>query len=116
MAKGYIQRAGIDYTETFSLVVKFDSIRTILYVGAVEDLDIHQFDMKSAYLKGDIMEEIFMDWPLGFANINDPHAVCGFLKFLYGLLQTNPTILYSDNQSCIRLVRNPEFHRRTKHI
>lgn len=58
MAKGYSQHAGIDYGETFSPVVRYDSVRTILALAAAENLDMVQFDINTAFLNGDLEEEI----------------------------------------------------------
>jgi len=62
-AKGYSQIPGIDYEETFALVVKFDSIRTLLAISAAKNLKLYQFDVKTAFLHGNIEETIYMEQP-----------------------------------------------------
>jgi len=52
MRKGFSQKAGLDYTETFSAVVRYDSIRLFLSIAAYEDLEIDQFDIKTAFING----------------------------------------------------------------
>jgi hypothetical protein len=69
-AKGFTQCEGIDFKETFSPVIKFDSIRTILSVATAEDMNITQFDVKTAFLYGDIEEEIYMVQHQGFEHPN----------------------------------------------
>jgi transposase InsO family protein len=88
VAKGFTQRQGIDFKETFSPTIKFDSIRTILAVAAAEDMNITQFDVKTAYLHGDIEEELYMAQPLGFEDPQHVGEVCRLRKALYGLRQS----------------------------
>ena len=66
VAKGYTQKDGIDYKETFSPVSKKDSLRIIMALVAHYDLELHQMDVKTAFLNGDLEEEVYMDQPQGF--------------------------------------------------
>jgi len=90
VAKGYAQQLGIDYHETFAPVVKLSSIRAILSIGAALRLVIHQMDVKSAFLNGDLDEEIFMNVPEGIDG-NTDNIVCRLLRSLYGLKQAPRT-------------------------
>ena len=67
MAKGYTQREGLDYEETFSPVVRFASIHTILALVTRMDLELVQVNVKATFLHGELDEVIFMDQPEGFA-------------------------------------------------
>ena len=68
VAKGYAQQYGVDYDETYAPVAKFTSIRAILSIGASYDLEIHQMDVKTAFLNGDLIEDIYMKVPEGRIN------------------------------------------------
>ncbi|UYV77236.1 hypothetical protein LAZ67_15000205 [Cordylochernes scorpioides] len=223
VAKGYSQISGLDYGETFSPLVEFDSIRTFLSLYASLDIEMIQLDVRSAFLNGDLEEELYMEQPvpsdpyskltkemcpkdnqeieemnkipyrqtigslmylmtgtrpdIAYAvskflhNISDrfsdsdfagdldtrnsfpgyffmlnngPISSCSqnrivclcqqqnlniaaskatkeaiWLRQLLRELhqeQIKPTTIYCDNQSCIRLVHNPEYHKGTKHI
>ena len=66
VAKGYSQVEGVDFNETFAPVAKFSTIRCILALGAAMDLEMHQMDVKTAFLNGELEKDIYMDQPQGF--------------------------------------------------
>ena len=66
VAKGFSQKAGIEFHDIFSPVVKLVSIRILLALVALYDLELEQLDVKTAFLHGDLEEEIFMEQPEGF--------------------------------------------------
>ena len=68
MAKGYTQTYGIDYSETLSPVAKIDTIRVIFSIVANKDWPLYQFDVKNAFLHGEIEEEVYMHAPPGFSG------------------------------------------------
>eukprot|EP00253_Pinus_taeda_P002725 PITA_02725 len=84
VAKGFSQVEGIDYIETFSPVAKINSIRLVLSLAASLKWEVHQMDVKSAFLHGDLHEEIYMEQPIGFIQ-TDSSLVCRLNKSLYGL-------------------------------
>ena len=86
VAKGFSQVEGIDYTETFSPVAKMNSIRLVLNLATSFKWEVHQMDVKSAFLHGDLHEEIYMEQPPGFIQ-KDSSLVCRLRKSLYGLKQ-----------------------------
>ena len=65
VAKGFAQCPGIDYTESFAPVAQMESMRAILHIGASLDWEIHQLDIKTAFLHGDLEEEVYMEQPEG---------------------------------------------------
>ena len=68
VAKGFTQKEGIDYTKTFSLVSKKDSLRIILVLVAHFNLELQQMDVKTAFLNGKLDEEVYMKQPEGFPS------------------------------------------------
>ena len=89
VAKGFTQKDGIDYKETFSPVSKKDSLRIIMALVAHYDLELHQMDVKTAFLNGNLEEEIYMDQPEGFSVKGKEHMVCKLKKSIYGLKQAS---------------------------
>jgi Reverse transcriptase (RNA-dependent DNA polymerase)/Integrase core domain len=88
VAKGYTQTYGIDFQETFSPVAKLNTIRVILSLAANFDWPLHQFDVKNAFLHGDLEEEIYMEIPPGCCGHDTRNKVCKLKKALYGLKQS----------------------------
>ena len=88
VAKGYAQTPSIDYGETFSPVVKFQSIRVLLALAAQYGLVLHQMDVVTAFLNGDLDETIYMQQPDGYVQKGKEQLVCKLNKSLYGLKQS----------------------------
>ncbi|GJY22152.1 retrotransposon protein, putative, ty1-copia subclass [Tanacetum coccineum] len=85
--KGYRQREGLDYFDTYSPVTRITSIRMVLAIAALRNLEVHQMDVKTAFLNGDLEEEIYMNQPEGFIAPGQESKVCRLVKSLYGLKQ-----------------------------
>jgi hypothetical protein len=84
VTRGFTQTFGVDYNKTFAHVAKFVSIRYILAQETIEDMEIHQMDVKTAFINGDLKEEIYMEQPKGFTQEGE-HLVCKLHNSLYGL-------------------------------
>ncbi len=87
VARGFTQTFGVDYNETFAPIAKFVSICCILALTAIVDMEIHQMDVKTTFLNGDLEKEIYMEQPEGFTQEGE-HLVCKLHKSLYGLKQS----------------------------
>jgi len=85
--KGYKQREGLDYFDTYSPVTRINSIRMILAIAALRHLEVNQMDVKTAFLNGNLDEEIYMEQPEGFRTPDSGKKVCRLVKSLYGLKQ-----------------------------
>lgn len=86
VAKGFAQYHGTDYDETYSPVFKLTSLRILLSIGAMLDLEIHQMDVKTAFLNGEIDTDLYINQPQGYQQ--NPDLVCKLQKGLYGLKQS----------------------------
>jgi hypothetical protein len=86
VVKGFRQRHGIDYFETFSSVSRYESIRLLLAIAAAKGLQLIQIDIKTAFLYGELDETLFMTQPEGF--VKDDKKVCKLIKSIYGLKQS----------------------------
>lgn len=89
VAKGYAQREGIDYTETFAPTARFGALRTVIALAAIEDMELESVDISTAFLNGEIDAEVFMTKPEGveIPGFEGPEWVLQLLKGLYGIKQ-----------------------------
>ena len=88
VARGYSQKYGIDFEETYSPVVRFESIRTILSIAAQRNLKVHSMDVSVAFLNSDLNENLYMSQPENF-SVGNKHMVCKLNKAIYGLKQSS---------------------------
>lgn len=85
VAKGFKQRYGIDYEDTFSPVMKAATIRLILSIAVSKGWSLRQLDIQNAFLHGILEEEVYMSQPPGYVDKDHPSYVCKLDKALYGL-------------------------------
>ncbi|KAL7284517.1 hypothetical protein ACG7TL_001808 [Trametes sanguinea] len=112
VAKGFSQVEGIDYDQIFSPVVRFETVRLILALAALENWYITGLDVRNAYLYGKLDEEIYMEQPEGFVAKGQERKVLRLLRALYGLKQAGRAWWSTLNQSMkelgfSRLVSDP---------
>ncbi len=106
VALGCRQSYGVDYNETYAPVVTLTTVRTILAVVAHLDLELEQMDVVTAFLNGDLHEDVFMSVPEGLSSESTSNKVCKLRKSLYGLKQS-PRQWYAKIHEF--LVRDLEF-------
>jgi hypothetical protein len=94
VARGFSQKEGIDYTETFAPVARYSTIRSIISLASTMGWKLHQMDVKTAFLNGVVEEEVYMEQPEGFVIHDRESHVCKLKKALYGLKQA-PRAWYS---------------------
>ncbi|KAJ9566785.1 LOW QUALITY PROTEIN: hypothetical protein OSB04_002751 [Centaurea solstitialis] len=87
VAKGYVQEHGIDFDEVFAPVARIETIRLILALAAYNRWEVHHLDVKSAFLQGELKEEVYVSQPEGFIKERDKGKVYRLMKALYGLRQ-----------------------------
>jgi hypothetical protein len=81
---GFTQRPGVDYDETFSLVVMSATIHTVVYLAISHSWHVHQLDVKNTFLCGTLLETVYCSHPTGFVDPTQPDQVCYLNKSLYG--------------------------------
>jgi hypothetical protein len=85
VTQGFSQKEGIDYEETFPPVAHLEEIRILLSFSVAKGFNLHQMDVKSAFLNGVLDEEVYVRQPPGFESEKYPHQVYKLRKALYGL-------------------------------
>ncbi|KAK1613137.1 hypothetical protein QYE76_036810 [Lolium multiflorum] len=141
VAKGFRQIQGVDYDETFSPVAKLKSVRILLAIAAFFDYEIWQMDVKTAFLNGDIEEELYMVQPNGFfdpknadkcvvakSSTESEYIVASeasseaiwMKRFIteLGVVPSalDPLTIYCDNMGAIANAQEPRSHKKLKHI
>ncbi|GKA20423.1 zinc finger, CCHC-type containing protein [Tanacetum coccineum] len=79
------QKSGIDYFDTYAPVARISTIRLLIAMTSIHNLIIHQMDVKTTFLNGDLEEEFYMNQPQGFIMPGNGNKVCKLIKSLYGL-------------------------------
>jgi hypothetical protein len=87
VAKGYVQKEGIDFNEVFAPVARLESVRLLLAIAAHHSWEVHHMDVKSTFLNGDLKEVVYVQQRPGFINDDNPDKVLRLHKALYGLRQ-----------------------------
>ena len=87
VAQGFRQKYGIDYFDTYAPVARIATIRLLIALSAIHGLEIHQMDVKTAFLNGELEEEVYMNQPEGFKVKGQEMKVCKLVRSLYGLKQ-----------------------------
>ena len=116
--KGYTQKYGVDYFDTYSPVTKIATIRVLFALASSHKMLVHRMDVKTTFLNGDLNEEIYMEQPKGFVIPGQESKVCKLKRSLYGLKQApkqwyekfHKTILafgfvMNDSDACVCLLR-----------
>ena len=87
VAQGFAQKEGYDFQETFAPTTQSTTIRLVLALAAEEGWPVYQMDVKSAFLNGNLEEEVYVEKPPGFVISGSESKVCRLRKALYGLKQ-----------------------------
>jgi len=85
VAKDYTQKEDLDFFDIFSPIARITSIRLLIAIAVIHDLFVHQIDVKTVFLNGDLDEEIYMEQPEGFIVEGQENKVCNLKKSLYSL-------------------------------
>ena len=94
VVKSYKQQQGRDYEENFAPVARMETVRAVLSMIAQHKWKVYQMDVKSTFLNGVLMEEVYVEKPLGYEKEGQEHKVCRLKKALYRLKQA-PIAWYS---------------------
>ena len=87
MIKGYKQTEDFDSFDTYSPMTRINSIRMVHAIAALRNLEVHQMDVKIAFLNGELYEEIYIEWLESFSSPGQERKVCKLVKSLCGIKQ-----------------------------
>ena len=112
VAKGYAQIQGVDYDEVFAPVARLETVRLLLAMAAQGEWEVHHMDVKSAFLNGELMEEVYVHQPPGFTSPNSVRKFLKLNKALYGLKQAPRAWNFRLDQELVKLgfSRSEEEH------
>ena len=85
VAKGFRQREGISYFDTYAPIARITSICVLIALASIYKLVVHQMDVKTTILNGNLDKEVYIDQPKGFVLLGNERKVCKLVKSLYGL-------------------------------
>jgi len=103
VARGFTQKEGINYEDTFPPVARYSSIRTIIALSPILGWKLHQMDLKTTFLNGNIEHEVFVEQPDVFLLHNKHTHVCKLRKSLYGRKQ-DPIVWYDSIDGFIKIL------------
>eukprot|EP00253_Pinus_taeda_P017201 PITA_17201 len=109
VAKGFAQKEGVDYEEPFSATAKWATILTLFALVAQNGWKVHQMDVKTAFLNGDLKENVFMSHPEGFVVKGHEHKVCKLVKSLFGMTECNPLSTPMEQNLKLTSIEGKEF-------
>lgn len=89
VAQGFTQKFGVDYDETICPVVRFELFQTVIALAVQNGLKLHQMDVATAFLNGELKEEVYMKQPESFVTKGQEHLVCRLKRSIYGLKQSS---------------------------
>ena len=103
VAKGYAQEQGVDYDKVYASVTRLETVRLLLALSAKKNWEVHHLDVKTAFLNGDIKEDVYVAQPEGFEKAGKEGFVYKLKKALYGLCQA-PRAWYEKLNSCLEML------------
>lgn len=121
VAKGFVQEHDVDYDEVYAPVTRLETVRLLLALSAKKRWEVHHLDVKTAFLNGDIKEDVYVSQPEGFEKAGEEHLVYKLKKALYGLRQA-PRAWYEKLNSCLeslgffRCPYEPTVYTKREHV
>ncbi|GJU19075.1 zinc finger, CCHC-type containing protein [Tanacetum coccineum] len=96
VSQGLRQKSGIDYFDTYAPVARISTIKLLIVMALIHNLIIHQMDVKTAFLNGELDDEVYINQPQGFIMLGNENKLCKLVKSLYGLKHA-PKQWYTSN-------------------